>query len=319
MSNSKISALTASTTPLAGTEVLPIVQSSTTKQVSVANLTAGRAVSALSLTSTNDATVNGATIGRGAGNVATNTVLGNTAFASNSSGVANVAIGYYSQNGTTGSRNVAIGRNSGQNLTGDKNTCIGDLSGSGITSGSSNTVIGGYSGAASPVSGSGTNYVVFSDGDGNVRGYYDNSGNLVVPVAAKGVNFTANTPATGMTSQLLNWYEEGVYTPTAGGFVVVLGGGTVTYAGKYTRVGRLVKVTITITTTGAATVAAAGGATCYLSLPFAPSTIDSGTWANTSTFATSGVVTVNTNQNMFVVNSWTAANSSWTLQASYNV
>jgi hypothetical protein len=50
MADTKISALTASTTPLAGTEVLPIVQSSTTKQVSVANLTAGRAVSALSAT-----------------------------------------------------------------------------------------------------------------------------------------------------------------------------------------------------------------------------------------------------------------------------
>jgi len=50
MADLKISALTASTTPLAGTEVLPIVQSSTTKQVSVANLTAGRAVSAASVT-----------------------------------------------------------------------------------------------------------------------------------------------------------------------------------------------------------------------------------------------------------------------------
>jgi hypothetical protein len=49
MADSKISALPASTTPLAGTEVLPIVQSSTTKQVSVANLTAGRAVAATSI------------------------------------------------------------------------------------------------------------------------------------------------------------------------------------------------------------------------------------------------------------------------------
>jgi len=46
MANSKISALTSATTPLAGTETLPIVQSSTTKQVSVANLTAGRSVTA---------------------------------------------------------------------------------------------------------------------------------------------------------------------------------------------------------------------------------------------------------------------------------
>jgi hypothetical protein len=46
MANSKISALTGATTPLAGTEVLPIVQSGATKQVSVADLTAGRVISA---------------------------------------------------------------------------------------------------------------------------------------------------------------------------------------------------------------------------------------------------------------------------------
>jgi hypothetical protein len=52
MADTKISALPASTTPLAGTEVLPIVQSGVTKQVSVANLTAGRAISATELTLT---------------------------------------------------------------------------------------------------------------------------------------------------------------------------------------------------------------------------------------------------------------------------
>ncbi|WJZ48167.1 hypothetical protein [Phage DSL-LC05] len=52
MADTKISALPASTTPLAGTEVLPIVQSGATKQVSVANLTAGRALSATELTLT---------------------------------------------------------------------------------------------------------------------------------------------------------------------------------------------------------------------------------------------------------------------------
>ena len=42
MADKKISALTASSTPLAGTEVLPIVQSGSTVKVSVANLTVGR-------------------------------------------------------------------------------------------------------------------------------------------------------------------------------------------------------------------------------------------------------------------------------------
>lgn len=49
MADVKISALPASTVPLAGTEVLPIVQGATTKQVTIANVTAGRAVSAASL------------------------------------------------------------------------------------------------------------------------------------------------------------------------------------------------------------------------------------------------------------------------------
>jgi hypothetical protein len=50
MPDVKISALPAASTPLSGTEVLPIVQSATTRQVSVANLTAGRAISASSVT-----------------------------------------------------------------------------------------------------------------------------------------------------------------------------------------------------------------------------------------------------------------------------
>lgn len=62
MADVKISALPAATTPLAGTEVLPIVQSATTKQVAVSDLTAGRAMSASSLTLTTPLSVaNGGT------------------------------------------------------------------------------------------------------------------------------------------------------------------------------------------------------------------------------------------------------------------
>jgi hypothetical protein len=45
MADKKISALNSSTTPLAGTEELPIVQSGATTKVSVDNLTAGKNVS----------------------------------------------------------------------------------------------------------------------------------------------------------------------------------------------------------------------------------------------------------------------------------
>ena len=50
MTDKTISALTGASTPLAGTEVLPIVQSGSTVKVAVSDLTAGRAVSATGLT-----------------------------------------------------------------------------------------------------------------------------------------------------------------------------------------------------------------------------------------------------------------------------
>lgn len=61
MADKKISALTAASTPLAGTEVLPIVQSGATVKVAVSDLTAGRAISAtqISLTAGNVIPANG--------------------------------------------------------------------------------------------------------------------------------------------------------------------------------------------------------------------------------------------------------------------
>jgi len=53
MADLKISALPTATTPLAGTEIVPVVQSSTTSNVTVANLTVGRDVVGLSFTGGN--------------------------------------------------------------------------------------------------------------------------------------------------------------------------------------------------------------------------------------------------------------------------
>lgn len=93
-------------------------------------------------------------------------------------------------------------------------------------------------------------------------------GDNVVPAAAKGVNFTGNTPAAGMTSQLLNWYEEGTWTPTlsaAAGTITTPGARTATY----TRVGRNVTLSIdaAITTNGTAALAL-----FITGIPFAGST-----------------------------------------------
>jgi hypothetical protein len=57
---------------------------------------------------------------------------------------------------------------------------------------------------------------------------------ILSPAAGKGIDFSANTGAAGMTSELLNWYEEGVWTPTwSGGSVTV-------NQSRYTRIGRQV-------------------------------------------------------------------------------
>lgn len=74
MADVKISGLPASTVPLAGTEVLPIVQSGVTKKVSVADLTAGRTVTAATFSGAGTS-LTGTASGLTAGNVTTNANL----------------------------------------------------------------------------------------------------------------------------------------------------------------------------------------------------------------------------------------------------
>jgi len=81
-------------------------------------------------------------------------------------------------------------------------------------------------------------------------------------------------------ANVLDYYEEGTYTPTATSFTVV---GTPTYAGRYTKIGRLVTVTISCTST---TSIASTANTSYLSLPFASSIASSGSWTCTSSSST---------------------------------
>lgn len=209
MANSKISALTSATTPLAGTETLPIVQSSATKQVSVANLTAGRDVTGLSFTGGN-VKISGNT-------VTTTDINGNLTLDPNGSGYTIVAAptnGTIAQMGNLSSRTFYLKQS---NFGGfDNDTLIFE----------SDSGVGQFQWKNSGATLWTMNY----------------TGNLTPAGAAKGVNFTANTPAAGMTSQLLNWYEEGTFTPS----LVPSTSGSITLtvaAAKYTRTGRAVTVT----------------------------------------------------------------------------
>jgi len=65
-------------------------------------------------------------------------------------------------------------------------------------------------------------------------------GDIQIATAGAGIDFSAQaSPAAGMSSELLNRYEEGSWTPT------IIGPTSISYAsqtGAYTRIGRLVAV-----------------------------------------------------------------------------
>jgi len=70
-----------------------------------------------------------------------------------------------------------------------------------------------------------------------------NNGNLVIGTAGKGIDFSADQSAAGMTSELLDDYEEGTWTPT---IVAAGGSGSPTYSsntGFYTKIGNTVVAT----------------------------------------------------------------------------
>jgi hypothetical protein len=147
-----------------------------------------------------------------------NTAVGGTALYANTTGTLNNAFGYVSlsanttgssnnafgrgslQINTTGGNNNAFGRNALQaNLTSSGSCAFGDLAltlstgannvafgygaGSAITSGANNVIIGGYTGVAAPISATGSNYIVLSDGAGTVRQVIDSSGNVGIGIS----------------------------------------------------------------------------------------------------------------------------------------
>jgi hypothetical protein len=239
MSNSKISALTSATTPLAGTETLPIVQSSTTKQVSVANLTAGRTPSVAGLT------------------VSSSPIDGQSA---TYGGTDSVALSLKGRTSTFGTH--ALGQ---------------------MTIQSSPATY--YEGAV----------VVAVSNNINVNdptevGRFTADGNYVPKTAAKGINFTANTPAAGMTSQLLNWYEEGTWTPNQGAGLTLVGAFSST--GRYTRIGR--QVSISGTVTGATSVAVTAAGVITSNLPFTVVTAGHGSATNVAINASATVICTST-------------------------
>jgi hypothetical protein len=217
MADKKISALTAATTPLAGTEVLPIVQGGSTVKVSAANLTAGR-----------DISTTGITVSSNTGDIELNWAAGSTHKVGSTFSTA-----YF-----TGMRVDADTRNT--DIVSFDASGIGNVR---IRTGVTETT------------------QLNVDPTGNVT---VSTGNLVVGTADKGIDFSANASAPGMTSELLNDYEEGTWTPNQGPGLTVVG--AFSSSGTYTKIGRA--VTVTGSVVGATSVAVGSAGIIVSNLPF---------------------------------------------------
>lgn len=338
MANSKISALTSATTPLVGTETLPIVQGGATVKTTVADITngGGYAGSFTTLGATGNTTlgdastdtvrVNGYMGIGGAGNAARAVSISSSALTgvsqigydsrpvfssaatTNGLGVFTApqtavaaftmtnAVGYYANDWTKGA---------GSTITNQHGIYIDNQ-----TTGTNNY------GITLAVTSSATKWNVYASGTaqngfaGNVRigsvvaptVALDVTGavkvsttitpldNVVQGTAAKGFDFSANTPLAGKTSTLLNWYEEGTWTPNQGAGLTLVGAFSST--GRYTRIGR--QVSISGTVTGATSVAVTAAGVITSNLPFTVVTAGHGDATNAAITASAAVICTGT-------------------------
>lgn len=114
-------------------------------QTDSANLTFdGTTLTANTLVSTNQATIDGLAVGQGGGNIASNTAVGVSALNANTTGCRNTAIGEGAMDvNETGIQNTAVGRNSlGANTSGNDNSAYGVNALVFNTTGSNNTAVG---------------------------------------------------------------------------------------------------------------------------------------------------------------------------------
>ena len=70
------------------------------------------------------------------------------------------------------------------------------------------------------------------------------TGNLVMSTSGKGIDFSATSDAGGMTSEVLDDYEEGTWTPEFRGRCGSAGSSNSTGTGTYTKIGNLVTIRV---------------------------------------------------------------------------
>jgi hypothetical protein len=290
MADKKISALTGASTPLAGTEVLPIVQSGSTVKVAtndltVRNIRANATTGILQVTGPTAATTRVVTV-PDANFTAARTDAAQTFTGTQTiNGVVDVISGTGDQlllniktNDSTAANNAGVGLrvNSSATAANRFSQLWFDADGANLSGGDYFIISkNGNDGLADIINYSpavmrfATNYIgraaidLTIETTGNVT---VNNGNLVIGTSGKGIDFSATTEGSGtMTSELFDDYEEGDWTPTFTRDTPP----TFTYGtvvGKYTKIGD----TVAVQGTMFFTVTSAGGGLCYIGgLPFA--------------------------------------------------
>lgn len=111
---------------------------------------------------------------------------------------------------------------------------------------------------------------------------------------------------------------QGTWTPTFTNLTVVNGTGGATYAGRYSRIGRTVFYTITITCTGTATTASTAGTT-YCDLPVAATQDDTVAVANSTTKLAIGDGFLDSTNDRCYPASWTATGNKIIISGKYEV
>jgi hypothetical protein len=147
------------------------------------------------------------------------------------------------------------------------------------------------------------------------------SGNLVIGTAGNGIDFSANSHAAGMTSELFDDYEEGTWTP-----VIVPQSGTITSqscSGRYTKVGRIVTIQFSMVIN---TLGTGNGLGSITGLPFASANVaPTGAAASREGYATGQLWSFLVGQNATTMNGWKYDNDTtigaygWVGSLSYSV
>jgi hypothetical protein len=263
-----------------------------------------------------------------------NSAFGVAALYNNTTASYTTAVGYqagYNSNPTTGA-NTYIGAQAGYNQsTGDHNTFIGGGTGYTATTGSGNTFIGrsaGGAGAGRDVTTGGkniiiggytgnqggldirtaSNYIVLSDGDGNLLISTNSTRSVALygaaPQTGTGITFPATQNASS-DANTLDDYEEGTWTPNQGAGLTVVG--TFGSAGTYVKIGKQVNVQFRLT--GSTSVAFTAGANILTSnLPFtvAGGTYVTGTMTNDAIAFTGTCMVFNGTTNAYACTTGTA-------------